>query len=257
MPLPECHLYIAAMGRSGSTALCNLLTSPPRRLALVEPWLHLGAKSKTLLQQLQRFGFDVSEEDWKVSGKGTADEESTEDRLERLISPLLATLDRWAVKEVRPDFHDENIALLKPRKTLVLVRDIRDVVLSLLEKQARNPREGYDEAWVRDYIVKAARSAENLAPSAGAASRVVRYEDLVSKPELRRDLSQWLDWPMTGAATANMDLYGREYERQRHAGSVSTVSVNRHHRETKKDGLDLANEMSRIVSSYQRVFRYL
>ena len=52
LDLPRPDLFVAAMGRSGSTMLANLLTTPPRRWLLVEPRFADASTGRDLVEQV-------------------------------------------------------------------------------------------------------------------------------------------------------------------------------------------------------------
>ena len=243
-------VYIAAMPRSGSTMLANLLTNPPARWILVEPWFPRGARGAHLYQQAQRFGLPLTARDW-----ARRDGEDAATRVDRLFAEPLTALDRWGVKEVKGDLHDDTIAMIRPRKIVVLVRDIEDVALSMCEKHDRNPQPELDRAWMRTFIVTAAEAVVDLARDQ-STTRVMRYEDFAMSAHSRQELAEWLDWPLDGDPGANLDLFDREYERDRHPDGVTAVSVARRRLENVPERRRFAGELAAALQRYQSVFGY-
>lgn len=253
--LPRAHVYIAAMGRSGSTMLANLLTRPPGRWLLIEPLLPKGGKGKALHEQARRFGFDIPDEEWSHLPN-----ETDASRIRRLFSERLSNLSRWGVKEVRGELHEATIQMIRPAKIIVLVRDIADVALSLHEKRERNPDPARDREWMRRYVIGAAGNIvllhKNIASSTGSV-KTVRYEDFVTNPDTRRQLEEWLDWPLAGEPTANLAMFEREYEIERHGNRITDTSVERRNRELSIEEARFAQEMSEKASEYQKYFGYV
>ncbi|MGH6922724.1 MAG: hypothetical protein ACRED5_03045 [Propylenella sp.] len=217
----SAHLYIAAIARSGSTFLGNLLTMPPTHWVMMEPWFVNGATARRLWKQAVGCGFEVGWEEWMVPAEERRKERFLE-RYRTLLAPLLQRLEKWGAKEVRPQFHEPTIATIRPRKVVVLVRSIGDVYLSLLERSYKDEPGRYTERWAREYCGVASRTLVAMADSASGPGymRVVRYEDLMDCAEERRSLETWLDWPLGGDPERNLDMLGRRYERFRHAESA-------------------------------------
>lgn len=254
--LPRADLYVAAMGRSGSTLLANLLTTPPSRWVLVEPWFPMGASSPHLLQQMRRFGFEVADADWQRD-RQAATAEARRFRLARLFGERLAGLERWGIKEIRPGLHEATVELIRPARVVLQVRDLRDVALSFVEKFARTPTTRYDHAWARHYIRIAAAALVRLRQRLPAERlRVVRYEQLVASPAERRALADWLDWLLDGEQDRNLDLFQRAYEIDRHGGALTETSVRRHEREPSDGDRAFADRVAGENTRYQAEFGY-
>ncbi|MFO7596974.1 MAG: sulfotransferase family protein [Desulfocurvibacter africanus] len=219
--LPRADCYIAAMPRSGSTMLANLLTLPPCRLALVEPWLPHGCRSPSVLEHLRGFGFDIPDSEWTDAG-GPAGREGNGPRVARLLANRMAGLERWGVKEVRPALHQPSLALIRPRRVVILVRDMFSAAQSLWDKARRIPRPGQNEQSLATFILDAATCLQELARDLPTdQARVVRYEDITTDEACREDLGRWLDWPLAGNPSRDLELYGRKWEIQRHGDAIS------------------------------------
>lgn len=251
------------MGRSGSTMLANLLTLLPVRWVMIEPWLAKGAYTQSLFKQMQRLGFPVTTEAWSQPETETRPAERITRRLQRLISPCLQNLTHWGVKEVRAELHDPTVALIRPQKVMLLVRDIRDVALSLYEKHERQSGPDSDPSWMRGYLCSAAEKLvqwqqgqlQTLLPH--TPYQLIHYEALVSSAETRQSLSEWLHWPLSGDPGLNLDLYQRGYEQQRHGQQITAASVNRRNRQgISPDHRRFAEEMAAINQAYQHTFGY-
>lgn len=88
--LTQPDVMIAALGRSGSTLLANLLTTPPARWVMIEPRLANGSTGLDLVNQATNFGFTIEPNTWRLQSDETPDE-----RTERVFGPLVAQLERW------------------------------------------------------------------------------------------------------------------------------------------------------------------
>lgn len=248
----EADLYIAAMGRSGSTHLASVLTTPPTRWVLNEPRFLDGVLSGAIRERSAEFGWPVDAQHWWIP-RNNRSNLSYETRYREFLAPRLRKLARWGVKEVRPDFHLPTIATIQPRKVIVLVRNLRDVALSLLEKQMRQgtmATRGPD--WIRDYCNSAAQALLELAERHHDRTRIVRYEDYIHLPSERNDLEKWLDWPMDGEPFAEFTLHNREYEVRRWQDPGGTNEE----RELPPNAHKIAEEIQASNNEYQQAFGY-
>jgi hypothetical protein len=254
--LPSPDVYIASLGRSGSTLIANLMTTPPDRLVLVETQLHRGGGYAGMFDQMARWGWQVGADElarWQKPPPG----QSPAERAAAVLADRLIGLARWGVKEVDPTAHKPGIALLRPKRVIVLVRDIRDVMLSFVEKFQREGRSDYSGE-IRWRLIDGARVMTWLADGqcGGGPMRIVRYEDFVASADERAALARWLDWPLDGDPDRNLDLYRRNYEIERHRGVVSQVSVGRRAQVAGTATGVLVARMGEFLARYQRRFGY-
>src|ERR1700744_2772191 len=112
MTLTPMDVYLASMGRSGSTLIANWLTVPDQQIILVEPEFPKGLRHRSLMKQCEALGFPISEDEWSA-----ADSDASA-RIERILGPRLRDL-RWGVKEVQCGHHEYMIEKYKPVHTLV------------------------------------------------------------------------------------------------------------------------------------------
>lgn len=246
----RADLYIAAMGRSGSTALANMLTTPPKRWVLTEPWFINGAMSKTIRGRWSEFGWADNDKDWWLPAAQRTNEHFAQ-RYSDFLVPHLAKLDAWGVKEVRGDFHAPTIATIRPVKIIVLVRDIRDVIRSLLEKQIRQGSEAtHGRPWIEQYISTASVSLVTIASANADNVKVVKFEEIMNNPAAERNLAEWLNWPLDGDPSAGLIEHGRGYEiKRRTEGEPRVLPV---------DAATVIEEIAAVHSAaaYQRHFGY-
>src|SRR6476620_2920471 len=129
-------VYIAAMGRSGSTALSNWLTTPPTNFVLHEPGLLRSEPTRLLGIQLKNWGVTLD----------------------------AVTAAHWAAKEVDPDLHDEMVTVFQSARVLICVRDIAEATRSYLEKHRRQGLlDRFSDDWTRAYVNDCAASLVRLA----------------------------------------------------------------------------------------------
>ncbi|MEL6498195.1 MAG: hypothetical protein AAFZ67_10850 [Planctomycetota bacterium] len=244
MQLRQADVLIASHGRSGSTLLAALLTTPPNRIVLNEPGIAHAAYGTHVRKQLEAAG-DIPRDhpvhlfDNPPTSADPAELAST------LIAPLVETRDRWGVKEVNPDWIRASIPMLQPKQILVLVRDLDEAAASLYLK---NKREGSQksEAWLIERFRASLEVLADLLQSPTALTRRVWYHQLVSSQPTRDELAAWLDWPLDGNPGRNFDLYNRAHESAAHAGKVSAQSVGRY---TPGTGAELDTFVTKLLDA--------
>ena len=192
-------LLIVGPARSGTTMLANLLTSPPNRWVLVEPGITRGGMGEVVRREAGLFGWHYERMDWH-------EQETSQERFNRLLHERLRQLDRWGVKEVNMQGIGDLISTYRPRHIVVSVRDIRACAISVRQKetlqgtiagQAMVPK---SDEWLQRRLLDGAEAALRLAsePPPGSQVTVVRYEDFVASADARTSLARTLDWPLEG-----------------------------------------------------------
>lgn len=252
--LPAMDLFIAGMGRAGTTLLANLLTVPPSQWIITEPGITRGDMGEHVRQQAARFGLEISAAEWNDGAPG----ETALARFARVLAPRLDGV-RWGVKEVNPAGYDDLLRLFRPRKMVLAVRDIRDCAFSLLEKHAKvaRPNPAHTRDWMHGRLLDAARALVKLHRETPADRlRVVRYEDFVTDPARRVELAAWLGLELDGDPARCLDLYGREDEPLKHEGGIGAGSVNRGATERRPDWIAFADRLARDAADYQAAFGY-
>jgi hypothetical protein len=245
--------YLAAMGRSGSTMICNWLTSPPDQLVFSEPLFTEVANTRLLRIQLANFGMPVTDGEW------TAEDATASARFRRMVAPRLAGK-RWGVKEVLCSEHGRYIEQLVPRRVLISVRNIVDVALSFFEKhRAQGNLHRFSDEWVVDYCRREAAGLVALHRRLAGGPlphEVVRYEDFVGSDARRRDLAGFLGWRGGGATGRHLEEFDRGFEITRHGQSVCPRSRLPGERDLDAITLDMAGQIARDCAEYQRLFDY-
>jgi hypothetical protein len=252
-------LLIVGPARSGTTMLANLLTSPPNRWVIVEPGITRGGMGEVVRREAGLFGWQYERIDWH-------EQESSQERFNRLLHERLKQLDRWGIKEVNMQGIGDLISTYRPRHIVISVRDIRACAISVRQKetlqgtiagQATVPK---TNEWLQRRLLDGADTALRLVnePPSGSKVTVVRYEDFVASADARASLARTLDWPLEGDPSATLDLFGRSYEVERHGRHIGTSSVSRWRDDAHEPELRaFADQVALEGADYQRQFGYV
>jgi hypothetical protein len=232
-------LYIASMGRSGSTLIANWLSVPDYdQYIFVEPNLAQGV-SPLLLTQLERFN---------LSGALPGSDATLAD-----FSVLLAGR-KWGVKEVKGLLHDELGTSIRPRRVVITVRDIAEVYLSLVEKhRIQGIDDRFDPEWSRQYCLRESGYLDDLHRT-HPEYHVVRYQDFVSSGACRERLTAYAGFRGGGTVDFNFDLYNRAYESGFYEGRIAPRSQG--YRTIDDRDLRAAQEVAGQCAGYQSSFGY-
>jgi hypothetical protein len=251
--LPAPDFYIAAMGRSGSTMLCNWLSSPPGRIVFNEPFLLRKSNSRLLRIQLANLGMPVSDSDWAERP------ETLLDRCRRLLGPRLEGR-RWAAKEVLCEEHRAMTRAFAPPRVLVSVRDIGEVASSFFDKhRLQDNLDRFGDDWVVEYCLRESSGLLaylRLLEKAGTPFRIVRYEDFTASPDERGRVADFTGWPGGGDVAANLYAFDRGFEVERHGGVVTEKRRGPPGRGLPEDCLRRSAELRERCHAYQRRFGY-
>jgi hypothetical protein len=245
--------YMASIGRSGSTLLCNWLTCVPDQLVFNEPFFCRPENSRLLRIQLRNFGIPTSDEEWETR------EESADERFRRLMTTRLEGR-RWGFKEVLSEEHARALEHFSPAKVLITVRDIVDVALSFFEKhRTQGNLERFSDAWVADYCTQETKGIlrfQELLDTRQVPYRVIRYEDVIRSEETLKGLEHFLGWEGGGDTAAGLVDFDREFEVARHGKAISSRPHGRANRGLGSQHLELAGQIGERCRAYQVHFGY-
>ncbi|WP_205480829.1 hypothetical protein [Sphingomonas arenae] len=245
--------YIAAIGRSGSTALCNWLTSPPSELVFSEPSFTRLRNPRLLPIQLAAFGMPASDEELAFA------DPSPIARFQRLMAPRLEGK-RWALKEVLCEEHALVLDMFAPPRVLLTVRDIHDIALSFFEKhRIQDNLNRFSDQWVKDYCVRESAGLvafRNFLEIRGIPHYVIRYEELTRSPDVRRSVASFVGWRGDGRVDSNFAEFDRGFEALRHGPAFSGRLRSRGERALRTEECRLAERIVECCSAYQRAFGY-
>ena len=237
---PPGPIFIGGAGRSGTTLLRVMLDSHPR--ISCGPELKVGGQILKLWQQLRGPWFGNLME----RGVGPEDVDALfRDLFAGLLRPYQATSGKLRLAEKTPNniFWFRQLGhLFGDAQFVHVLRDGRDVVASLLNVEWYDPT-GHRLPITTDAIEAARYWAESVEagldadddPAIRGRLRLVRYEDLVTRPESTlRSLLEFLNEPWDAAVLEHQrhphDL-ARESSADRVAAPIDAAAVGRWRRD--------------------------
>lgn len=245
--------YIAAIGRSGSTLLCNWLTRAPGQLVFNEPFFCRRSNSRLLRIQLANFGMPASADEWRER------DERAEERFGRLMAKRLENR-RWAFKEVLCEEHERVLANFAPPKIVLTVRNIADAALSFFEKhRSQENLDRFDDEWVARYCIRESAGIVQLANELDVRRVprfIVRYEDFIQSEQMRKAAENFLGWTGGGDVAAHFREFDRGFEIDRHGSSISTRLRTPGMRDLGEEQFRRADAIAERCSAYQKQFGY-
>ena len=242
-------IYIAAMGRSGSTMLCNMLTREPDQIIFIEPKFHTPPYRSILAPQLLQFGMEAAE-----FQHGFAPPALLDHMLGVHLRPI-----KWGFKEVQCSEHLRVLEMFNPKHILINVRHIFNIALSFLEKHRRQDNETrFPPAWVLEYCTRETlglvRFCEHLT-TLGHTYTIVRYEDFTQDAQYRLRLEQTLGWKFGDSKDRFLASFDREFEASRHQRQTFRETTLAE-RDLPQDLVMLATEIETRCALYQQFFGY-
>jgi hypothetical protein len=256
---------VAIMGlpRCGTTLLSDQLSVAGRSIVVSEPNIH-GRWSQSTIQRIHNLLFKAG-----LPVAETAPQQQEVGNFARHFAanlyPALAKLDLWGVKYVDLVAWWVLFADYPPKHLILSVRDLRDVVVSSLDRIARltlafsDRRHLRDEAWV---LASLGHNIHELLRLAELPGRIVRYEDFAADPALRRDIAELvglvgLETAATGyRANIEAAQLRRDWELAKHGNAITTASVARHTAEPPGPIRALSERIWRLYHEYSARFGY-
>jgi hypothetical protein len=244
--------YVAAIGRSGSTMLCNWLSRPPEQLVFNEPFFRRATNPRLLRIQLADFGMAASDAEWCEA------DASGRDRFRRLMAHRLEGR-RWAFKEVLCEEHFAVLGAFRPPRVVITVRDIGDVALSFFEKhRLQDNLDRFDDRWVVDYCLRESSGIlefREILIQRGVPHHVARYEDFAGSEQKRQEIANFVGWRGGGDTAAHLAEFDRAFEVERHGRGISAPLSAGERRLNDKER-ELARTISERCGKYQALFGY-
>lgn len=253
-------VYIAALRRSGSTILSELLTDPPRSFIFREP-------------NLARGRFDLKPDDAELfRGMGLDLEAFSRKwcgwRKRRLVAgfrkdvvrPLEGKVQQIGVKEIMHDHWRSYLRQFPAMRVVVLARDPRDIYLSILERRAKGVNASADDTTPEIAATNLMRQFEHQrAMLDECQSMWITYDTLCSDPGAFDRVRTFVDSPLTTAGKAgrfNEKNPVRSSEAAIHGGAVTTKRVGRWQTESNPELRDKAQRVFELMRPYAEFFGF-
>jgi hypothetical protein len=258
---PPFGMAVAIMGlmRTGSTLVTDMLSQRGRSLILSEPNI-LGMWSPNTVERIHKLVLN--------NGLDPGAEMPTPEQWPRyqnyfdaVLLPQLAQLPLWGVKYVdltdwRPTFER-----YPPRRMILTVRDLRDVVISAIDRIGHlklafyGRRHMRDEAWVMANI---AYNVHELMALRERPHLLARYEDVVKDSGLRQRIVEYAGLESAAGTRENLEAAGftRQWELAKHGGTVTAKSVGRYASEPPGPVKALAERIWRLLPEYSEAFGF-
>ncbi len=257
----QMDVIVFGLMRSGTTLVSDLLTVRDRSLVFDEPML-LSVWSSDKARDTHALAKAAGLRVGAAPPRGN-DYEGMYAYFERDLAPELAKLDLWGVKEVH--FHNwrDHMERYRPKKLILCVRDLRDIVLSSLDL-VRGSLLAFpggqrlrDEAWLLERLVHDVH--ELLCLQRSYPHLLLRYEDLTRDAELQARLADYVGLESLGTGALNRQIStgaSRAREVERHGKGVSARSVGRYQSEPEGPARALADHIWRSLPWYSEAFGY-
>ena len=249
-------VMVFGLARSGTTLVSDLLTIPGRSVVISEPeifkqWSRMTA---TRVHRLARLvGLELDED----PPQPEAYDASYQRYFDETLLPELNKLSLWGIKNVdfsgwRPLFNS-----YPPRRLILCVRDLRDTAISGLDRICRlgitfrGSGSGImrDEAWV---LAGLAYSVRELMEMRKLPHLLVRYEDLVTDPDVRQRIAGYVGLDRLQEDRLNLKAaeMRRAWEIEKHQGTIGTASVGRFAGEPPGPVRSLADRLWRLLPEF-------
>jgi hypothetical protein len=255
-------VMVYGLARSGTTLVSDLLTVPGHSIVISEPEIfkHWSRATAARVHRLGRLvGLDLGEEPPRPEPYGA----SYQRYFDKALLPELNKLPLWGIKNVDFSGWRSLFAGYPPRRLILCVRDLRDIAISGLDRicrlglRFRGTDRGImrDEAWL---MAGLAYSVRELMEMRKRPHLLVRYEDLVSDPQTRRRIADYVGLDRLQEDRPNLEAAGmrRAWEIEKHNGAIGTESVGRFASEPPGPVRALAERLWRLLPDYSRAFGY-
>jgi hypothetical protein len=258
-PVPM-GVAVYGLPRSGTTLISDLLTVPGHALVISEPDIY-KAWNRNIARRVHALAGSVGLElpggvpepgDWHGSYAEFVRHE---------LAPRLARFDLWGIKCV--DFSDWRrlFAEFPPAKLVLCLRDLRDLVLSGIDRISRMPLvfrssgTRRDEAWVLSAL---AYNGWELLAMRSEPHFAIRYEDVARDPAILEALARYVGLERLDPTRNNLAAAGwhRRWEIEKHGDGITAASVGRFAREPAGPIRSLAERLWRLMPEYGEAFGY-
>ena len=266
---PRPFVYIAALRRSGSTVLSELLTQLPTSFVFREPELASGrfARKPDDTSALRAHGIDL--EHFEARWRGWFRRRIARRRpgtlvrgfRDAVVNPLSERVQQVGVKEITHTgwrHYQQNFTNMR---VIVLGRDPRDIYLSMLDRRDKGVGK------LAGQTLPPERAAELLMPEFAyqremveeAGAMRVTYERLCTDANVFAEIAAHIESPLNkpGRAGAfNEANPQRTDEAALHEGALTAKRIDRWRHETDTDRLDAAHRLFELMRPYAAFWGY-
>ncbi len=258
-PVPM-GVAVYGLPRSGTTLISDLLTVPGHALVISEPDMY-KAWNANIARRVHALagsvGIDLpggipQSADWNGAYSNY---------IRDMLAPRLASFDLWGIKCV--DFSDwrRTFADFPPGKLVLCLRDLRDTLLSGIDRISRMPLvfrssgTRRDEAWVFSAL---AYNVWELMAMRARPHYAVRYEAVAGDPAVLDGLARYVGLERLDPTRNNLAAAGwrRRWEVEKHGDAITAASVGRFAREPEGPIRALAERLWRLLPEYSEAFNY-
>lgn len=248
-------LYVAAVRRTGSTMMAELLSDPPACFVFREPRLPLGrlllGKTGDPKATLARCGLDVGSVSRSMAE--LPPDEAVE-RFRAFWEESAGRIGQLGVKEIMHEGWERVSRAFPAMKVVITVRDPRDIFLSMWHKRERLERRG--RRWMEPEVLaedvnRESRHLEEIASR--HEHRVVRYEEFCRDPGAIDAVRRFAESPARG-----MGLLGRtsSWNAGAHGTALGTSRIDLWKRESDPQARTLCEKAWRLMAPYARTWGY-
>jgi len=253
-------IYIAALRRSGSTILSELLTDPPTSFIFREPNLgrrRFDAKPDDV-ELLRSLGIDLPafitrwsgwRKRWMIRGFN-----------KELMPQLAARFQQVGVKEIFNEHWRTYHRQFPNMKIIVLARDPRDLYLSIRERRRKGVNAAHGDVTpeeVSDHLNKQFALQRQMLETCDCLP--ITYETLCADPTAFDKVKAFVQSPLAAAGRAgrfNENNPVRQGEAAIHSGAITTNRVARWQKEQDPTGVAEAHQAMALMPDYNKFWGY-
>lgn len=225
----ELDILVTGCSRSGTTLVANLLTHGPN-WCMAEPVHNEYVFKDRVKTQAKDLGIHMKD-------------------LKIIEMPFrVRNLQKWGVKEIKPNRRELMIKLFNPKIVIVCVRRIQDIVISHLnfsKTKMKEMNQCLNYFWIQTTQLF---SFINGITQCGTQIVYIQYEQLTNSRYVS-EKSIELGWPLSGNPDKWLDMYGRSDEKR---GVIQT----RQHDIT-EETYTIAERTAEACQLYQKLFGYI
>ncbi len=244
-------LFIAAMPRSGSTLLAGMLTRKPHAVILSEPGFQRG-----IHHNLEQFKDIPGVEIGRLARHRGRPRKMLAAFRRQVVPQILKTYRRLGVKECFLDNWRLYEEFFDDVRYIILARDPRDVMLSVLDygEHADWHKKMWADRSDEHIAAQFSRTWSHQLDMLNSSNCLrVRYEDLCRGKVGFSAIAKFcgLDFDEPGSVSQSLEAFPwRAWEIERHSGRLTESAVHRWKEETDETRLQRVHSLAKLMSDY-------